>query len=65
MASTRGYAKKDILRAANNAGRIAERMGWLVEKYPDYPEFTEVVKSIIEASFLLERSINDCLYLLP
>ncbi|GAI89087.1 unnamed protein product [marine sediment metagenome] len=65
MASTRGYAKRDILRAAENAKRIPERIAWLYEKYEDCPEFIKAVKQLTESSFMLERALRDLVGLLP
>ena len=65
MPNIRANAKQDIARAIGNTQRIPERLGWLMETYYDYPDFVDSVKSICEASFLLEESTKSLLALLP
>lgn len=58
MATERGRAKQDIARAINNAQRISERLGWLIEQYSDYPQFVTGIEIAMKAAIELETHIK-------
>ncbi len=58
MATERGRAKQDVGRAVNNAQRISERLGWLVESYSDYPDFVLGVEIAMKTAMELEQHIK-------
>ena len=65
MATERGRAKQDILRATLHSRRIPERILYLKEQYADFPDFAEAVEMICTTSVHLETALEQLVLMLP
>jgi len=61
MATLRGRAKQDIMRAKNNANRIQERLIWIIEEYSEYPDFIDMLQSAFVCADMLSDFLGKIL----
>ena len=59
MATTRGYAKRDIQRAINLLRHAADRLVWQAAEYKDYKDYVDAVSAVtaglVEYTTILEK----------